>query len=99
MLKFLGVIAGLALGSTMDGVAINQMWTWFVIPKFPAPALGILAAIGLGMTTRLLAGVAHLSAAMGEKESGKEALLASIVRGILLPLVVLGLGAIVHALQ
>lgn len=72
-----------------SGFVMQLMWAWFVVP-LGVPAIGIAHALGL----RLLA---EWMTYQDRDLSDKNDLLESAIKSFLIPLLMLGLGAAVHA--
>lgn len=56
----------LALGYVLNGYALTVLWTWFVVPTFGAPALGLAQAIGLAVVVSYLT---HQYSAKSDKKT------------------------------
>ena len=86
-----GVGSVLLLGSAFLGAwALVLMWRWFIVP-IGAPAIGYWNAMGVGLVSALLM---H---APGRVRTGTT--LERGVEAVLQPLVVLGVGALIHGLS
>lgn len=54
-------VALLAVGILLNAFALQQLWTWFVVPTFGTAVLTLPAALGLGIVARLFTGFRALS--------------------------------------
>lgn len=85
----LGIIALFALALVWRGLVLSIMWGWFIVP-LGAPEIGVALAIGIagtiGMITHKMDG--------GEKPEGQAT--KEMVMLFTVPLILLGLGWIVH---
>ena len=49
------IVATVAISVLLNGWALNLLWTWFVVPTYPAlPTLALGQAIGLSMVASFL---------------------------------------------
>lgn len=53
-LLIIAVVPLVAVYSIVYGATIAQLWLWFVVPTFQAPALNVPQAIGLGILVGFL---------------------------------------------
>ena len=86
------ILLTIAAGTALNGFVIQVMWGWFLIP-LGLPVLGLANAMGLGLLIRYLTWQKIPSK---EKTSNKE-LMDNILTAVFYPLLVLGLGFVVHS--
>ena len=87
-----GVFALVAVSSLWKGYVLTILWSWFVVPTFELPSLAIAPAIGLSLLVSFLT---HQSdASRDQKDAG--AFSRAFAHSLLTPLVVLGVGWVVH---
>jgi type IV secretory pathway TrbF-like protein len=61
---FLSFVAMIVISAMVGGAVFQSFWTWFVVPIFNWPTLGLAQALGLLATTRLAAmSVSHADTA------------------------------------
>lgn len=88
-----GVIGFMVLKYFLNGVALQLLWGWFIIPIFHLPPLSLLQAIGVGMVVSFLTKqYIPKGEGEGENETGK-----IILHIILSPLVAIVIGWIIHS--
>lgn len=88
ILAFLAILVPLTL---LRGFAAAQCWAWFVVPTFGLPALGLVQALGLGLTVAVFTPMPSTSSDKDE-DWYKPLLMQAIY-----PLIILLFGAIYHA--
>lgn len=90
----LGFLALIPLSAMWRGYVLTVLWAWFVMPTFGLPALGIAPAIGLALVVSFLT---HQSDAAKKPEGDfAERMATAVAYAFLLPLLVLGIGWVVH---
>jgi hypothetical protein len=90
----LGFLALIPLSVIWRGYALTVLWAWFVAPTFGLPELAIAPAIGLSLVVRYLT---HQSDAVKTPEGDfGERMAKACAYALLLPLLVLGIGWVVH---
>lgn len=87
-------IAGIVIAAILNGWALSIIWGWFVVPLFGLPSLSVPAAIGLALTLNLFVRPEYDEKRYQNSDLA-EITGALIGKGLLGPLVVLGLGWIV----
>jgi len=85
------LLTGIPLG-LWKGYVVSCLWLWFLVP-LGVPAIGVLHAWGIS----ILAGFLVLVSLPKIIQTENDAVI-TIIFGFLYPLVVLGLGMIIHAL-
>lgn len=85
------VAAIVALSSILNGWVLTKLWAWFIVPLFGAPTLTIAPAIGLALVAHCIT-YQHINAAKDKDVKWYGSLVQIFTR----PLIVLGIGAIVH---
>jgi len=89
-----GVLVLLAISAIWKGYVLTVLWGWFVVPTFGLPALSLAPAIGMSMVVSFLT---HQSDATKEQEgSSSERLAKAVAHALLVPALVLGIGAVVR---
>lgn len=80
-------------GVILNGIALSQLWYWFIVPTFNAPPLGLAVAIGVSMTLILFvnAGSGNTEKANDDRELITKVVVQTIVR----PLVTIAIGFII----
>lgn len=73
------------------GYVLSILWGWFIVPTFGAPALSLVAAIGLSLVVGMF--TAHLSSK--KKDEDDNALTNYLVNGFVWPGIALLFGYIV----
>jgi hypothetical protein len=73
----------------LHGVVLGRMWGWFVVPALGAPPISTGQAIGLA----LMAAMFWPSSSSNEQRSWLDMVVLGAINGLLL----LGFGALVHA--
>lgn len=98
LISFIAILAAISLAaliiaasSILNGWVLTKLWAWFVVPVFGLPALGVATAVGLGLIVHHLTHQ-HINAAKDPDAKWWVTLLEVLLR----PLIVLGLGAVVH---
>ena len=100
-MKILGWIVAIvivfALGPVWNGYVLSILWTWFLVPAFHLPQIGIAIAIGTSVVVRLFTFQIPQKEEEGKKPETPEKLMVRIsVWTFLYPLYVLLFGYIVH---
>ena len=54
-MEFIGAILALVISLVVEGWMFSQLWQWFIVPTFDAPALPIPAALGICLALDWLA--------------------------------------------
>lgn len=89
-----GLLGLLAIGAVWKGYVLTVLWGWFVVPTFGLPVLAIAPAIGLSLVVSFLT---HQSDATKEQDgSSSERFAKSVAHALLMPAMVLGIGAVVR---
>ena len=83
--SFVGVVTASCL---INGLALKFLWGWFVVPTFHLTPLALVPAIGIGLC------VALLTAQYIPKE--EDQLTTSVFYEIVNPVILLGVGWVVH---
>ncbi len=95
-MKYAGCWIAFALlipGYILNGIALSQLWYWFIVPTFNAPPLGLAVAIGVSMTLSLFVNSSSndTSKSKDQNEFAAKVISYTIVR----PLVVIAIGFII----
>src|SRR4051812_10507247 len=81
-------------GTLMNGWALSQLWSWFIVKTFELPALTIPEAIGICLVVRFM------TSQFDGKNCKNDEYLLSLIKSAFIstlkPLVSLGMGAIVR---
>lgn len=77
----------------LNGLVLQQLWGWFVIPLFHLPALSLAFAIGLAAVVKLLT---HHQITSRKDETLSETVGASISHGLVNPVFVFLVGWAAH---
>lgn len=97
-MKALGWVAAIlgvfVLGPIWAGWVFAILWGWFILPFFHLPQISIALAIGLSMVVRMLT---SSGTSDNSGKSASETFISLLVYSFLYPLLVLVMGAIVHA--
>ena len=81
--------------SVLNGYVLCTFWSWFVVSQFEnIPQITIAGAIGLSMTMKLFAATITTTAQKDKTTTGL--VIEFIMYSICYPLMVLGLGYIIH---
>ena len=89
-----GVLGLLAISAMWKGYVLTVLWGWFVVPTFGLPVLALAPAIGVSLVVSFLT---HQSDATKEQEgSSSERFAKSVAHALLMPALVLGIGAVVR---
>ncbi|MHA1839440.1 MAG: hypothetical protein ACTSYO_05740 [Candidatus Ranarchaeia archaeon] len=88
----IAAVVMLVLFSILNGVIIQTMWGWFVVP-LGASAIGLAHAIGLSLTVRFFT----WRKASTKKNETREEIVRDLLGGIIVPCSILVMGAIVHS--
>lgn len=84
----------LILGTLMSGLVSSILWGWFLVPVFHAPKLGIISAVGVCFTLRVMLGT---NSSSGYKaESADQLFIHMVLYGLGYPLLILFVGWIIH---
>ncbi len=86
----LGGIAYLVLSPVWQGLVLSIIWGWFIVKAFHAPYLSIPLAIGISLV------VSMLTYQVPSQEPDEKHTSRSITIGIVYPLMILVMAAIVH---
>jgi hypothetical protein len=89
-----GVLGLLAISAMWKGYVLTVLWGWFVVPTFGLPVLALAQAIGMSLVVSFLT---HQSDATKEqKGSWSQRFAKSVAYALLMPALVLGIGAVVR---
>lgn len=95
-MRLLLVVLCLPFGMLTRGWALAKLWEWFAVP-IGAPALGLVEAIGLALLVAFL--TARISSADVEadrRKSFNEAIFSMLSMTFMFPLMIIGIGYVVH---
>jgi hypothetical protein len=101
---FFGIVVVMALlavfiafSSMYNGWVLMKLWEWFIIPVFHLPMLTLPAAMGLSLVVHFLT-YQHQSTSdtKGTEEEEKKKRIRIFVQIFLRPLIVLGIGYVIH---
>ncbi|MDB4984349.1 MAG: hypothetical protein JWM20_528 [Patescibacteria group bacterium] len=84
-------IVAIFIGTTVNGLVLVKLWSWFVVPIFKLPVLNIPQALGLGLLISMLT-KPDLSSL--KKEEEKKEWYVGLAKVIIAPLVTLLIGYI-----
>lgn len=97
-MKLLGYLIGILICVPMvaflciiDGMVLNILWSWFMVPKFNAPLLGIPTAIGISLISTMLTHQRSTKPKEVDPDDGKSAL----IHALFLPWFILIVGCVV----
>ena len=77
----------------LNGIALSQLWYWFIVPTFNAPPLGLAVAIGVSMTLSMFVNAQNTNST---KASDTQEIVAKVIGyTIVRPLLTLAIGYIV----
>lgn len=88
LLVVLGALATVVLGTILNGWVLQILWSWFIVPVFSLPVLGVAQAIGI-------AGVVGYLTKDHDHDHDERSPGDKIATALLTPPVVLGFGWIV----
>lgn len=92
----LGVFALIAVATILKGWVLTYLWSWFIVPNFGLPELSIVSAIGICMVAGFLTSK-YTGDIKREKEDDPAKLFGTLFSYMIrMPLVMLGIGWIVH---
>lgn len=89
LLAALGVIATFCISSIWSGYVMTVLWSWFIVPVFALPMLGLAQAIGV----KLLCNMILAKVPSNDKSDGDFARVVGYA--VLVPLLALTIGWVV----
>ena len=99
--KFVVVLVVYALAAIVDGLVLKTLWGWYVEP-LGVVAISVAGAIGLALTVNLATfplTIYMKLMRMEPEESSFEDSALTLLMGIVLAVMTLGIGAVVHIFQ
>jgi hypothetical protein len=92
------IIGVFVLGPIWSGYVLSILWGWFIVQIFHVPQISIPLAIGIAMTIRMLTNQGSSDSNSKKRDEGlSDAFIQALGFSFLYPLLVLAMGAIVHA--
>lgn len=82
------------IGPIWSGYVLSVLWFWFIVPSLHAPAISVVAAIGIAFVVRML--VPQSSSESNKEKSFAESIGTLLGASLLYPAVGLAFGAVVH---
>jgi hypothetical protein len=95
VLKSVAELAVSIVSMVNMGYVLSVMWSWFIVPTFGLPILGIAQSIGVSATVKLFAVDLSLYPSREEEEEFAGRVTALIARGWVVPWFILGVAWIV----
>lgn len=88
----------IVFSAIFDGFVLSVLWGWFIVPAFHVSQLTLPLAIGVSMVVAMLTNRTAGNSREQEKDKKDigETLLSSFFIALLVPLITLGISAIVH---
>ncbi len=91
-MKFIGGLASILILAILSAFTISTLWGWFIVP-FGLPSIGIAHAYGVALLAKLL------TCDINTMRDKSEGIADSLIKGLVLNLVGLGLGYIAMSLM
>ena len=89
--KLVGILALIPISFFLSAYTVQSLWEWFVAATFNLPLLSIAQALGLSLIIGYLTKSTHYYV---DKEGAHTS---RLINSILKPLVVLGVGYLIHS--
>ncbi len=97
----IGVLALLALfiafSAMFNGWALTKLWGWFIVPVFHLPMLTLPMAMGLSLVVSFLTYQHQSTTTAKDDKEKKERSINFFVLIFLRPLIVVGIGYVIHS--
>ena len=88
-------VALIALAAILNGYALSVLWSWFMVPTFHLPPLGIVPAMGMAMVVSFL--TYHYDEDKAKEQASQSERIGKVCMSIILrPVMALILGWVIH---
>ncbi len=90
-MAFIGRISLMIVVMFVHGLSLSILWGWFIAPKFKAPTLGIVEAMGISLIVGILT-----AQYIPNDENSEEFCLNGLLHNLTVPIIGLLTGWILH---